>query len=95
MSRVNLTPPRKDEALDPKTSHYLLEIFERLGEGPFLIQGYSADALPDAAQWASTDATNPFGSIIWVYDDVGGACFAGSDGTNWKRIQLGAIVSST
>lgn len=93
MSRVNLTPPRKDDALDPKTSHYLIEVFERLGEGPFLIQGYDKASLPAAADFGDTTAGQSFTSLIFVSDDTGGAIVAFSDGTNWRRVTDRAIIS--
>jgi len=35
----------------------------------------------------------PAGSLIWVLDDVDGACVAYSDGTNWRRIDTNAPIS--
>jgi len=50
---------------------------------------YSVSSAPAAAA-----ANN--GHLIWVSDgDAGAKCLAASDGTNWKRIALGATISAT
>lgn len=46
--------------------------------GPARVGQYTVATVPSAS-------TNGAGSIIYVSDEVGGACLAFSDGTNWKR----------
>lgn len=41
--------------------------------------------LPSAALWE--------GAFVFVSDEVGGPALAVSDGTNWRRLTLGAIVT--
>lgn len=69
---------------------HIQQIDIRLGDGPFLIQGYSVSALPDATAWGSS---TEFSSIIYIYDETGGATLAFSDGTSWRRVQDRAVVS--
>jgi hypothetical protein len=66
-------------------------IFTRVGQGPFMLQGYDKDGLPDATKFGSE--TDPFSSLIFVSDDVGGSTIAFSDGTNWRRMQDREIIS--
>jgi hypothetical protein len=72
---------------------WLFRLSRRVGDGPILIQGYAVAGLPDAAEWGTTSSTDPFSSLIYVYDETGGATLAFSDGTNWRRVQDRAIVS--
>ena len=71
---------------------WLNSIFNRVGSGPFLVQGYTVAALPDATESGSV-GTEPFSSIIFVSDESGGPTLAFSDGTNWLRMSDNAIVS--
>ncbi len=108
MSRVSLGPPYNqgfDASLEPtpqteylenrldEVFSYLTEIHRRLGEGPLLIQGYDVANLPAAADWGSTVSSNPFSSVIFIYDETGGAVLAFSDGTNWRRVTDRAIAA--
>jgi hypothetical protein len=72
---------------------WFANIQQRVGEGPFLVQGYGVSGLPSASNMGSTAAADPFSSIIFVYDETGGATLAFSDGTNWRRVQDRAVVS--
>ena len=87
-NRVKLDPPFGQLDMEFKD-----QVFERVGDGPFLVSGYDVNNLPDPTEWASIDPADPYSSMIFIYNEVGGPCFAGSDGTNWRRIQFGAIVS--
>ena len=93
VNKVRLDPYQRRPGEDPTIEaiqEHLQDIDNRLGAGPFLVQGYEIAALPDATQWGSTDA---FSSLIYVWDETGGATLAFSDGTNWRRVQDRAIVS--
>lgn len=74
-----------------RTSQEILR--ERVGEGPFLIQGYDKNSLPDATEWGSISPTDPFTSIIFVWNETGGETLAYSDGTDWRRVSDRAIVT--
>lgn len=45
------------------------------------------------AQLANEDATLVPGRSFYVPDEVGGPCIVVSNGTNWRRLTLGAIAS--
>jgi len=45
-----------------------------------------------AAANAIPSEQRPAGSLIWVSDEPSGACVAYSDGTNWRRIDTGALI---
>lgn len=68
-------------------------LVDRVGDGPFLIQGYSVTSLPPAANWAASTGTDPHTSLIFIPDESGGATLAFSDGTNWLRTSDNAIVT--
>ena len=93
MSRVTLSPPLFSAIVDIAVKQALNELFERVGEGPFLLQGYTVAGLPSAADWADTTSGNEFSSLVFVSDETGGATLAFSDGTNWLRVQDRVIVS--
>lgn len=71
---------------------WLERVFNRLGngKGPLPIKGYAVTALPSAAEWGDTSS---FSSLIYVYNEIGGAVLAFSDGTNWRRVTDRAIVA--
>jgi hypothetical protein len=82
-------PPATDNAT---FNLWLYRLWIRLGlnEGPLPIKGYAVAALPDATIWGDTSS---FSSLIYVYDETGGAVLAFSDGTNWRRVTDRAIVA--
>ncbi len=45
------------------------------------------------AELANEDATLQRGRSFYVHDESGGPCIVVSNGTNWKRIQLGATAT--
>ena len=86
-------PPRVNSDLAHRSwQEWFSTVHQRLGQGPFLLQGYVVAALPDATEFGTT-GTLPFSSMIFVSDETGGATLAFSDGTNWRRVQDRAIVS--
>ncbi len=85
--KVRLSPPRGF------SQTWANELFERVGEGPLLVQGYDVANLPTAADWGNSGSVNPFSSLIFIRDETGGAVIAFSDGTNWRRVTDRAIVS--
>jgi hypothetical protein len=50
----------------------------------FILPSFTVNTLPDA---------NPSGQMLFVTDETGGSVPAFSDGTNWRRITDGQIVS--
>jgi len=93
MSAINLAPFIRKFSSDPVITYiqeWLSKLNTRIGNGPFKLAGYSVTALPSASDNGSL---NDFTSLIYIYDEVGGATLAFSDGTNWRRVQDRAIVS--
>jgi hypothetical protein len=91
---VSLSPPPSfTKFMPPAWTSWINELFDRVGGGPFKIKGYSKTGLPIASEWANSSSTNPFTSLIWVYDEVGGATLAYSNGTVWKRVHDNTTVS--
>jgi hypothetical protein len=93
VGKVRLNPYQRHSHDDPVINYiqdWLNQLDRRLGQGPFLVQGYAVANLPDATEWGSSD---DFTSLIYIYDETGGATLAFSDGTNWRRVQDRAIVS--
>ena len=72
---------------------WFTSIYQRVGEGPFRVQGYPVSGLPPISDTGSLVPANPYSSLIFVYDETGGATLAFSDGTNWRRVQDRAVVS--
>lgn len=91
---VSLSPPpnRNEIGIGWVMKNWLQSLFDRVGAGPFMLQGYSKAALPTAADWGKI-TTPCFTSLIFVYDDVGGPVVAYSNGTSWKRIDTNAVIS--
>ena len=71
---------------------WLSSVFNRLGQGPFSLQGYTVQALPSAQENGSMTG-NVFSSLIFISNESGGPTLAFSDGTNWRRTSDNAIVS--
>ena len=64
------------------------DLFSKLNEflgDSVLLTSYTVATLPDA--------TTNLDGIIIVSDETGGRTIATSDGTNWRRVSDGAIVS--
>lgn len=105
MPRVELSPPPTNlitylqigEDKVPYEIPYQLmiwlnSVFTRVGQGPFAVQGYSVQALPDPTKYGSV-SDSPFSSIIFIKDEAGGPTLAFSDGTTWKRCSDNQSVS--
>lgn len=54
-------------------------------QSPVPLKTYAVADLPTASEWT--------GSVVYVWDEVGGATLAFSDGTNWRRMSDRAVVS--
>lgn len=92
-SRVSLPqPPTQGLQLPFSLRNWLQQLYVRLGEGPFMVKGYSCAGLPDPKSWGHS---TEFSSLIYVNDDIGGAVLAFSDGTNWRRLTDRSVVSKT
>jgi hypothetical protein len=88
--KVRLSPPPTGVVNPAVTNQWLSTIFQRTGDGPFLIQGYTSADVPDATVWGSLTAPNLFSSIIFVTDGAAGLpILAFSNGTNWLRVDNG------
>lgn len=87
--------PKRVRLSSPRTVNqtWMNELHSRVGEGPFLIQGYAVAALPSASAYGYSGSSDPYSSLIFVYDESGGAVLAFSDGTDWRRVTDRAIVS--
>lgn len=48
---------------------------------------------PFSVTTAPVATSYPSGTIIYVYDEIGGATIAFSDGTNWRRVTDRAIIA--
>ena len=83
--------PQSPQLVDKDTGNVLqvwLTVFTKLIDwvnGPFPMRPYAKANLPDPTKY-------PY-SVVYVTDDAGGACLAVSNGTNWKKLTLGATVS--
>lgn len=74
--------------VSPEFNLFFDNLFEKLNEflgDSVLLTSYTVATLPDAS-------TNLDGAII-VSDETGGRTIATSDGTNWRRVSDGAVVS--
>jgi len=99
---IELSPPPNmvDKFMPRQWATWFTHIFDRLGSGPFGIQGYAKASLGarpkiDPKDWGSKTAGLAFTSLIWVYDEVGAPVtghLAYSDGTNWRRVSDNVIV---
>ena len=101
-NKIELSPP--PSSMESNIPQYFLrwfqQIFNRLGTGPFLVQGYNkADLVTgvdnplSADKWGNTSTTQSFSSIIYVADESGGATLAFSNGSDWLRVKDLAIIS--
>lgn len=91
--KVRLSPPPTGVVNPAVANQWLSTIFQRTGDGPFLIQGYATANVPDATVWGSITTDNLFSSIIFVIDGAAGLpILAFSDGTNWLRVDNGAAI---
>ena len=94
--RVRLAPPPQTAMADTFSTWktWFTEFRDRVGEGPLLIQGYDVTSLPDATKFGSVSSSDPFTSLIYIYDETSGPSLAFSDGTNWKEVHSPATTIS-
>lgn len=52
---------------------------------PLILPEYTVAGVPSAASWDN--------GVIIVSDEAGGRTLATSDGTNWRRVSDGAVIS--
>lgn len=78
--RLTLTEPFQTffDAIQQRLNDFLL------GDA-VILRNYTVATVPDATNYTS-------GAII-VTDEVGGVTIAISDGTNWRRVADGAVIS--
>lgn len=86
--KLRLSPPQA--LTEQGKNKWLFELYKRIGDGPFMLRGYTVTSLPPATDWG--DGTE-FSSLVFVSNETGGAVLAFSDGTNWRRVTDRAIVS--
>ena len=103
---IELSPPpiMVDKFMPRQWSTWFTHLFDRLGSGPFGIQGYNkasligAPAKIDPRLYGSLTSSLSFTSLVWVRDlaNPGAGATTGllaySDGTNWRRVFDNAIV---
>lgn len=91
---VQLSPPpnHSEKGIGAIMKLWLNHVYDRLGQGPFMVQGYAKAAMPAPANWARTTSPS-FTSLIFVHDATGGAVVAYSNGTNWLRIDTNAVIT--
>ena len=96
--KVELSPPPSliEAGLPSQWLKWMDILFRRVGNGPLKQQGYSRTGLPVPEDWGSQVVTDPFTSTIFVYDAVGGATLAFSDGasptSSWISCITGVAV---
>ena len=94
MSKVTLSPPPSQvKEFGSEWRTWFFNLFDRIGQGPVGMKGYTVASLPSAASYADNTTGTEFSSLIYVVNETGGATLAFSDGTNWRRVQDRAIVS--
>lgn len=99
--------PNKDRIAPPPSlvpsglpdiwTKWFRSIGDMLGVFPLKVQAFSVSNLTttelNPARWGNVTPKDAFSSIIFVYDETGGATLAFSDGTDWRRVTDLAIVS--
>ena len=82
---VNLSPPpsRTNSGLPDPVVRWLYNMYSRVGNGPFTLQGYTSTSLPPATDFGSTTDGEDFGSLIFIRDE---GALAFSDGNSWVRL---------
>lgn len=94
--KVRLSPPPTpvDTGLPYQWLLWFESFFNRVGAGPFLIQGYNVtEGLPDPSEWFSNTSGNSFTGVILVVGSEGGPTLAFSNGSNWLRVRDNGIIS--
>jgi hypothetical protein len=92
-TRAVRLPPPPPQTGNPAVQTWLANVHSRVGDGPFLVQGYNRANVPPADEWANLTSPNYFSSLIFVID-AGGATpmLAFSNGTDWIRVDTGAAI---
>lgn len=85
------TPTQYDNTIPPAVQKYLQDIYQRLGDGPFMARIYTASQLvgelaPD--RWS--DGTN-YGAFIMVQEGSSIAP-AYTDGINWRYARDDMVI---
>ncbi len=96
-NKVTLSSPPSFDIEEEQSSWktWFNSIHTRVGEGPFLIQGFNkADPrFPSASSFGTDDTpVDIFSSIIYVPDASGGASLAFSDGSEWISLLTGSAI---
>ncbi len=94
-NKTDFSPPPSivEAGLPAAWLKWFESIFTRVGSGPLKITGYDVSNLPNPVDWGNSSANTSFSSLIFIYNESGGATVAFSDGTSWLRVQDRAIVS--
>jgi len=100
-NRDRVTPPPSDieSTFSFEWRKWFSSIGDSLGNFPLKIPAYSVAELQTgtvtvpAANHGSIAAIKEFSSLVFVYDETGGATLAFSDGTNWRRVQDRVVIS--
>jgi hypothetical protein len=62
-----------------------LQLKDLIASGAVVHGSFTVATVPAAASYAR--------GVIWVSNESGGACLAYSDGTNWRRVRDGVVIS--
>jgi len=89
--KINLNPPpyNSSDLNSREWMDWFSTVHRRVGEEPFGLQGYASAGLPDPSNFGSLGPSDPFSSLIFIYDGSGPGV-AYSDGTSWNIIGGGA-----
>ena len=95
--RISPPPSLISTIFPDEWNRWFRTLHDMLGVSPLKVQAYSvadlATDLLDPARWGDLTPKDAFSSVVFVYDETGGATLAFSDGTDWRRVQDRAIVS--
>ena len=96
-SRISPPPVQLSDHSSFSWTKWFNDIADMLGVSPLKIQAFSVaqlgtqDLAPE--RWGDVVGTSAFSSLVFVYDESGGATLAFSDGSEWRRLQDRAIIS--
>lgn len=96
-SRITPPPSQLTDLTAFEWAKWFNDLAVMLGTSPLKIQAFSVADLAtdvlDPANWGNLTPKDAFSSLVFVYDETGGATLAFSDGSDWLRVQDRAIVS--
>ncbi len=99
--RLEQPPTQYDNDMNWSLKNWFNSIYERLGNFPFKVPGYSKVDLQTgptplkypAADHGNSTVAGAFSSVVFCEDATGGATLVFSDGTDWRRVQDRAVLT--